>query len=211
MRAPSNRRSDKEIIDAIIKEAGDRSVAPQVKRRIDDLRELPPPFPGSQRDNANYLKDLSKLIDKLKKKLTTAPWPLSVAVTDAGLFDRLFDAKYTAIWINSRTRLIAQRPSGRTSLLAILDGLRTRCDRLRESGLGIHGHHDYRKLGAAIAARELLEHIASMTGKKLSLSCRRESKFCEIATLFFEAMTGKHAADLRRACEHVAAPVRTKR
>ena len=81
MRAPSNRRSDKEIIDAIIKEAGERSVAPQVKRRIDDLRGRPPPFPGLRRDNANYLKDLSKLIDKLKKKLTTAPWPLSVAVT----------------------------------------------------------------------------------------------------------------------------------
>ena len=211
MRAPSNRRCDKEIIDAIMKEAGDRSVAPQVKRRIDDLRGRPPPFPGLRRDNANYLKDLTKLIDKLKKKLTTAPWPLSVAVTDAEFFDRLFDAKYTAIWINPRTRLIAQRPSGRTSLLAILDGLRARCDQLRELGLGISGYHNYHKLGAAIAARELLEQIASMTGKKLSLSCRRESKFCEIAALFFEAMTGKHAADLRRACERVAAPVRTKR
>jgi hypothetical protein len=168
MRAPSTRRSDKEIIDAIMKEAGDRSVAPLVKRRIEDLRELPPPFLGSQRDNADYLKDLSKVIDKLKKKLTIAPWPLSVAITDAEFFDRLLDAEYTAIWFNPRTRLMAQRPSGRTSLLEILDGLRTRCDRLRERGLGITGYYDYRKLGAASYAREVLEHIAGMTGKKLS-------------------------------------------
>jgi hypothetical protein len=205
MRAPSNRRSDKEIIDAIIKEACDRSVEPLVKRRVDDLRKLFSPFTGSRRDNADYLEDLGKLIEKLMKKLTMAPWPLSVAVTDAEFFDRLSAEKYTAIWINPQTRLIAQRLSGRTSLLAVLNGLHARCEQLRERKLGIHGLHDNKKLGAACASRELLEHIAGMTGKKLSLSGRRESKFCEIAALFFEAMTGKRAADLKRACETVRA------
>src|SRR5262249_62029923 len=85
------------------------------------LHDALPIFPGSQRDNADYLEDLSKLINKLKKKLTTAPWPLSVAVTDAEFFDRLSDAKYTAIWINPRTRLI--RSEEHTSELQSLTNL----------------------------------------------------------------------------------------
>src|SRR5262249_60946510 len=201
MRAP--RRSDQEIINAIIKEAGDRSVGPLVKRRINDLRVLFSPFTGSRRNNAERIEDLDELIEKLMKKLTTLPWPLSVAVTDAEFFDRLSEAEYTAIWINPQTRLIAQTASGRTSLLAVLAGLRARCEKLRKRKLGLHGLNDNQKLGAAIASRELLEHIAVMTEGELSLSCRRESKFCEIAALFFEAMTGKHAADLRRQCETV--------
>jgi hypothetical protein len=211
MRAPTNRRSDNEIIADILKQAGDRSVAPLVKRRMDDLRELPSPFMGKRRDNEDYLRELIKWIDNGKRKLTRLPWPLSVAVTDAEFFDRLLAARFTAIWINPRTRLIEQRPSGRTSLLAILEGLRARCDHLRE--LGIHGTRwkNHQKLDAATASREVLEHIAGMTGKRLSLSGRRTSKFVAIASLFYEAMTGVPNADLRWACELVAAPVRGKR
>jgi hypothetical protein len=210
MRAPSNRRSDNEIIDAIIKEAGgDRSIEPLVKRRIHDLRELFSPFTGNRRDNADYLKGLGKLIDKLRKKLTRAPWPLSAALARPEMFNSLAAFQYTGIGINPQTRLIAQGPSQLTNFLADLDRWRARCEQLR--ALGTSKKLDYRKVGAAIASCELLEQIAGVTGKKLSLSCRRESKFCEIAALFFEAMTGEPAADLRRACERVAKAVRTKR
>jgi hypothetical protein len=166
MPAPSNRRSDKEIIDAIIKEAGDRSVEPLVKRRVDDLRELFSPFTGSRRNNADYLEDLGKLIDKLKKKLTMAPWPLSAALSKPEMFNNLVAHQYTGIGINPQTRLIAQFPGRLTSFLADLDLWRERCEQLRT--LGTHKNLDYRKLGAAIAARELLEHIACITGG----SCR---------------------------------------
>jgi hypothetical protein len=54
MRAPSDKRSDKEIIDDIINQVGDRSVEPLVKRRVDDLRKLSSPFSGNRRDNADY-------------------------------------------------------------------------------------------------------------------------------------------------------------
>jgi len=217
MPAPSNRRSDKEIIDAIIKKAGrsiepaiNRSIEPVIKQRIADLRELPSPFTGKRRDNKDYTRDLINWIDEGKQKLTRLPWPLSIAVTDAEFFDRILAGGPTGIWINPRTRLIAQKPSGRTSLITLLDGLRARCEQLQ--GLGLHGLLNEQKLNAAIASRELLEYIAGVpTGEELSLGCRRDGKFCEIAALFFEAMTGKLGADLRRQCEHVAAPVRANR
>jgi hypothetical protein len=90
MRTPSDKRSDKEIIDEIINQAGDRSVEPLVKRRVDDLRKLSSPFTGNRRDNADYLEDLSKLIVRLKKQLKTVPWPLSAALSKPELFNRLY-------------------------------------------------------------------------------------------------------------------------
>src|SRR6516164_3147807 len=203
MRAPANKRDDKEIIDDLIKEAGDRSVEPLIKRRIDDLRELFSPFTGNRGDNREYLRDLVKDFDKLKKRLTQTPWPLSAALSKPEMFNALVAHQYTGIGINPQTRLIAQGPSRLTKFLAELDWWRAQCERLRE--LGTHKSLDYRKIGAAIAAREVLEHIAGMTGTRLSLSCRRESKYCEIAALFFETLTGEHKADLRRACETVRA------
>jgi hypothetical protein len=205
MRTPSDKRSDKEIIDEIINQAGDRSVEPLVKRRVDDLRKLSSPFTGNRRDNADYLEDLSKLIVRLEKQLKTVPWPLSAALSKPELFNRLLMFQYTGIGINPQTRLMVQvqGPNRLTSFLAYLDWWRAQCEQLRD--LGTNKRLDYRKLGAAIASCELLESIAGMTGKKLSLSCRRKSKFCEIAALFFEAMTGEYAADLRRQCENVRA------
>lgn len=201
MRAPTNRRSDQEIIDAIIKKAGDRSVEPLVKRRLADLRDLFSPFTGNRRDNREYLRDLAKDFDGLKERLTRAPWPLSAALSKPEMFNTLVDLQYSAIGINPQTRLIAQGPSRLTKFLADLDSWRARYEQLRD--VGESGLRDYRKLGCAIASRELLEHNAVMTEGELSLSCRRESKYCEIAALFFEALTGKHAADLRRQCETV--------
>jgi hypothetical protein len=214
MRAPSDRHTDKEIIEAIVKEAGGRSVEPPVdpliKRRIADLRELFSPFTGNRRDNREYLSDLIKDFDKLKKKLKHAPWPLSAALSMPEMFNSLVARQHTGIGINPQTRLIAQRMPGRlTGFLADLDLWRGRCDQLRT--LGTHKNLDYLKLGCAIAARELLEHIAAMAGKELSLSGRRTSKFVVIAALFYEAITEMHNADLRWACDRVAAPVRGKR
>jgi hypothetical protein len=203
MRAPSDKRSTDEIVADIIKEAGDRSTERLIKRRIDDLRNLFSPFTGNRRDNGEYLRDLAKDFDRLKKRLTQAPWPLSAALSKPEMFNNLVAHQYTGIGINPQTRLIAQGPSRLTSFLADLDWWRARCEQLRV--LGTHNNLDYRKLGAAIASRELLEHIAGLTGEKLSLSCRRESEFCKIAGLFFEAVTGEHAADLRRACRTVHA------
>jgi hypothetical protein len=171
MRAPSNQRSDKEIIDALIREAGGRYIKPPlellIKRRIDDLRELISPFTGNRKDNRDYLRDLIKDCDELKKRLTRAPWPLSGALSKPEMFNSQV-ADHTGIGINLQTRLIAQWPSRLTNLLRDLDSWRARCEQLQAHGT--HKNLDYRKVGAAIAAREVLEQIAAMTGKKLSLS-----------------------------------------
>jgi hypothetical protein len=165
-------RGDKEIIDALIREAGGRYIKPPleplIKRRIDDLRELISPFTGNRKDNRDYLRDLIKDCDELKKRLTRAPWPLSAPLSKPEMFNSLVADQYTGIGINPQTRLIAQGPSRLTNLLRDLDSWRGRCEQLQ--ALGTHENLDYRKVGAAIAAREVLEQIAAMTGKKLSLS-----------------------------------------
>jgi hypothetical protein len=75
----------------------------------------------------------------------------------------------------------------------------------------MHGGVDYQKLSAAIAGREVIEEaIGFYPERKLSLSCSRTSDFCKIASLFYEAATGEHDCDLRRACETATAALRAK-
>jgi len=208
MRAPADKRTDDEIVADIIKKAGDHSVKRLVQRLINDLRSLPPPFTGNAKDNKDAATDLRKQLKHLKRTLTRLPYPLPTAFFAPKLFYQLasLQAEGTGIGVNAQTRqLLTQELKGRAILIAELDRLSGECDRVIQHGLGVHKGVEHQKLHAAIASREVLEFVANMTGKKLSLGCRQTGPFCTIAALFFEAMSGKQDADLRRACGHVAA------
>jgi hypothetical protein len=130
------------------------------------------------------------------------------------MFFWLAELQGSMLGINPQTRdYLARTPRRLTFLLAQLDWLRAQCDQIIGIKLGTHEALDQRKLDAAIAARELLEFVAVVTARKLPLSWgHRTSKYCKLASLFFEAATGEPDADLRRQCETaVPTPHRTKR
>jgi len=184
-----------------------------VRKLIGDLRADCPPFIGNQNVNDEYLKDLSKLITKLKRLLRNLPAHLSTVLFSPELFWPLYKRQGTALGINPNTRKwLAQRTPARKALLVeLLDWLQAQSNDIRHHGLGMHGSVNYQGLQAAIASREVIERAAeNYPGRKLSLSCALTSDYHRIARLFYEAATGEHDRDLRHACESVAPPLRTK-
>ena len=79
-----------------------------------------------------------------------------------------------------------------------LTRLREQCERIIELQVGEHGSAGYQQERAAIASREIMEQCG------LPLSCSPTSKYCLVASWFFEAMTGEYDRDLRRACESMS-------
>jgi hypothetical protein len=224
VRAPASKRSDGEIVDDILKVAGERgivigdrrikSVKPFVLKLIDCLRAELPPFTGNRKINAEYARDLRKQIDKLQKILRRPPKPLPAVLFAPEMFFRLAELQGSMLGINPQTRgYLSRTPTRLAVLLLQLDWLRAQCDQIIGIKLGTHEALEQRKLDAAIAARELLEFVAVVTARKLPLSWgHRTSKYCKLAALFFEAATGEYGADLRRQCETaVPTPHRTKR
>jgi hypothetical protein len=224
MRTPADKRSDEEIVDDILKvidvrgiiigeDPKNRRIAPikpLVLKLIDCLRAELRPFTGHRKDNEEYAKELREQIDRFRKILTRAPKPLSAALFAPEMFFQLAELQGSMLGINPQTRTyLSQTPTRLALLLAQLDWLRAQCDQVIENKLGTHKALDQRKLDAAIASRELLEFAANVTGRKLTLSWgHRSSKYCELASLFFEAATGEYGTDLRRQCETAAPPPR---
>jgi|SRR5262245_6414829 len=222
MRAPASKRSDDEIVADIMKAAGVRGIIinrrikpikPFVLKLINDLRAELAPFTGHRKINEEYARDLRKQTDKLKKILARAPKPMSAALFAPEMFFQLAMLQGTMLGINSQTRsYLSQTPTRLAALLAELDWLRAQCDQIIKIKLGAHKALDHRKLHAAIASRDLLEFVANHTGSEPSLTCSLTSKYCRIASLFFEAATGRYVGDFRRPCETVAPPLlRTNR
>jgi hypothetical protein len=213
MRAPALRRSTNEIVTEIMEILEAPPVEIFVRKLIDWLRADCPPFIGNRNINDGYLKDLSKQITKFKRLLRSAPAPLSTALFSPELFWPLYVRQGTALGINPSTRdwLAKRNPVRRAFLVELLDRLQAQADEIRRRGLGMHGGVDYRKLCAAIASGDVLEHAATFhPERELSLSCSRRGAYCTIASLFFEAATGEHDCDLRRACK-MAAPAPSRR
>jgi hypothetical protein len=220
MRTPASKRSNEEIVDDIMKVADVKGIIigedpknrrikpirPFVLKLIQCLRAELPPFTGNRKINEEHARDLRKQIDKLKRTITRAPKPLSAVLFAPEMFSRLATRQGSMLGINPQTRdYLAQTPTRLAFLLAQLDWLRAQCAQIIEIKLGTHKALDQRKLDAAIAARELLEFVANVTERKLSLSWGHQtSKYCKLASLFFEAASGECGADLRRQCETAA-------
>jgi hypothetical protein len=203
-----HRRSKDAIVAEIMGILDAPPVEPYVRKLVDNLCADRPPFIGNRSVNNEYLKDLSEQITKFKRLLRRAPAPLSTVLFSPELFWKLYDLQGSALGINPNTRdwLAKRNPARRALLVELLNRLQAQCDQIRRHGLGMHGGVNHQKLGAAIASRTVLEEsIVYHPGKKLSLAVSGTSDYCRIASLFFEAATGEHDCDLRRACE-MAAP-----
>jgi hypothetical protein len=206
-------RTAKSVKNARVKLLVLKTTQPLVERLIDDLRKDLPPFTGNRPINEEYARDLRKQIDKLKKTLKRAPQPVSAALFAPEMFFKLAVWQGTMLGINPQTRsYLSQTPKRLALLLEQLNWLRAQCDQIIRIKLGTYKSQDHRKLHAAIASRELLESVDEYTGGKLSpLTVSLTSDYCRIASLFFEAATGRYVGDFRQACETVAPrPLRTK-
>jgi hypothetical protein len=200
-----------EIMDLVECPQFDRDVRRQiervVRRLIDDLSATRTSLTGVRRDNEDHLSDLRGLSVKLKKKVVGLPEHLAAAVFASERFDSLYPLHGSTAEFNPSTRDYlkqSQLRRERLTLISELDRIRERCDELARRGLGKHGGVKHLQRHAAFASRGLLESVASFTGTNLSLSCAKDSKYCRVASLFFEAGGGEYGKDLVRSCEAVA-------
>jgi hypothetical protein len=198
------------VLDRSERERQRQWVERHVRRRINDLRTAPLPFTGNQKKNVEYANEVRRQIDKLVRILKKPPSGFFSSALFGERFWSLLDrqeqeAERTAIEFNPQTRsYIAQEEPVHLKLFAAeLNRLRSRCDRIIALKLGQHGSVEYRKEHAAIASREILEAVASNTGTELRLTDSPTGKFCLVASLLFEAATGEHNADMRRACKPI--------
>jgi hypothetical protein len=210
MRAPAPKRSTDEIVTEIIEILDAPEFEALVRKMIDYLLASCLPFIGNRRDNKDRLKELRERTTKYKKMLGKIPEPLRTALFSPEFFGSLFALGVVpgaALEVNPQTRdyLRQRKPVRLTHLVEMLDWLCTQCDQAIQHNLGTHGRVNYQKQLAANASRDVLETaINHYSQKKLSFADLDDSDYCRIASLFFEAMTGKYNCSLRRQCRNVA-------
>jgi hypothetical protein len=215
MRAPDKappRSVDKIAQDIITKLDAGRTIAIErmVRRLIDNLRQIkdkPPEF-GNQRENLEYLRELRKDIDRLMKTLRRFP--------NENVFMTLF-APYLEIQApdcraSSVVQAINAKMEDATTQYAEgvlwFEALRDRCDLIAKVRPGKHPHYGQQQFRAALAARVAMAKV----GKKAT-SGTWQSRFRQVATLFYEATTGEPEMDIERACDevlHLPLSVRTE-
>jgi hypothetical protein len=200
-------RSTDEIVAAIVTECGDGSIEGLVQTLIGGLRVELPPLGGNRTVNEKYAKQLRRRLDKLEATLKAVPegFPLLFLLTPAK-FLPLFLLSQIPVGQDATMEIapevvdsLMQEPETRLNrLLEELTKLRAQCDLIIEHQLGEHGSMGYQQERAAIASREVMEQC------ELPLTVSPTSKYCIVAGLFLEAMTGEDNRDLRRACERMA-------
>ena len=210
--APAEERSADKIAAEIMKLLKCPQYERVVRRLIDDLCATRTSLTGVLRDNKEQLNDLRRLAVKLKKKIRGLPEHLTAVVFASERFDSLYPRLHgTTAEFNPNPRDYLKQSHARRGRLGLLiselDRICKQCDR----ELGMHGAVKPFQRHAAIASRNLLESVASLTGRKLSLSHTKASKYHRIAQLFFEAATGQRGASLQSACKSVACNSPAKR
>jgi hypothetical protein len=201
--APSNSRSDEEIIADIIKIVSYPPVRPLVRRRIKDLRDGAlaklKPFSGNQKENLEYMRGLRAQIIKLERTLKN---PQSFLLKPR--FWSLWGARGTAIEFAPHIRNYIAEDSPRLKQFAEeLSWLRALCDEIIKFKPGVHGNVKQQHWHAANASYEVLEAVGSYTRTEPWPTDSPTGKLCRIATLFHEAATGEYDRDLREACRAV--------
>src|SRR5262249_22750476 len=204
MRAPTtNKRSTDEIVAEIMKFVGCPEVEVYVRKLIDHLRTKPPPFSGNRKENVERAKDLRKRMKKLERMLK--------APQSQFLGDRFWSVFWSPLYmpgdvieLNPQTRTYIAQESPRLKHFAEeLSFFSSRCDQIIKLKLGQHGAVKYQQRLAVSASRAILREAASYTGTEVRLTVSPTGKLSLIASLFFEAATGKYDADLRQACKAV--------
>jgi hypothetical protein len=219
MRAPAPKRSTDEIVAEIMKILEAPAVEPSVRKLVIKLCAKPPPFIGNRSVNKERLKEIRERTTKYKKMLEKIPEPLRTMLFSPESFGPLpargvmpgsgpllapgvMPGSVFEIEPQTRDYLRKRSPVRLANLIKMLEWVEAQC---KQTDIGIHGRADSQKLRAATASHEVLEEvIVHYPEKRLSFADLEESHYCRIASLFFEAITGKGNCNLRRQCRNVA-------
>jgi hypothetical protein len=206
------RRNTNDIVIDIVNECRDASVEGLVRTLISGLEQEIPPLWGNRKVNEEYAIKLRRRIDKLEATLKAVPegFPLFLLFAPERFLSLFFLAQFPAgqgATVEIPSEIDDNQPETRWEQLAEkLAKLRAQCDWIIELQIGEHGSAGYQQERAAIASREVMERCG------LPLTCSPTSKYCLVASRFFETMTGEYDRDLRRACEVIArAPLCTEK
>jgi hypothetical protein len=189
-------RVDREIIEDILKElheAGAEVPYAQVDDLIKALREIKQlgPLSGSRKANREYAERVISWIDAAGRMFADPPenFPLNDLFTppdDSLLAD---------------PPIVYQKDERCNSWLftALLADMRKNCEWIIEHKVGEHRNSGYQQERAARVSRELLKKFGIPLHPSSPTSTYRR-----VASLFFEAMTGKYDIGLKRACVAMA-------
>jgi hypothetical protein len=196
---------------------------------IDDLRTEIPPLTGNRRINAEAVCGVRKAVAGLKRKINALPAP--VRSTLSGEITPLLMWRGTAIEVDPDARKARKDPTGRpispspVPFLQPLAQFDQELDGILKLGLGRHRSVKYQQERAAMASaavmpfageRRDIDELVTLAGERAAvakgaatfagapLACSPTSLYCRVATLFYEALSGKYDQDLRRACTTVA-------
>jgi hypothetical protein len=132
----------------------------------------------------------------IEELLVTAPGPLR-SFLENPLPTMTSDGKIWPINPPSLRDQIERANKDRAeSFRAELKRMREVCSRAINNGLGYHPNYDPTKRFCAQFARGLMENLSRRT-----ITGTKDSAFRAIASLLYEAVTGKRDADLKRACD----------
>jgi hypothetical protein len=198
MRAPAERRSADEIATAIADEVGDPLVKVFAETLIDYLRIKGQPLTGNRKRNKQSAVRLRKQLEAAKKTVKAAPKELVSFIFDEGSGPLFIVGPGTPLELDPNARKsLAQEPE--KSFIEELDRRIARCGHATAARIGKRANEKYPQQRAAIASRAIMERVG------LPPTISETSEYCTVASLFFEAMTGKDEQDLRRACRAVRA------
>lgn len=206
IRAPAEKRSTDDIVAAIIEIVKDPSVKVFAELLIDYLRAVKlQPLTGNRKKNKQSAERLSKQLEAVKETLKKAPPELVSFVFEPEKFGPLY-MEGTPIELVSRlphaptdVRDLSLAQERRKHFIGEVDRQIARCGHATAARIGKHGSEEYPQQRAAIASRAIMER------RGLPLTISETSEYCKVASLLFEAMTGKDEQDLRRACRAVRA------
>ena len=191
-----------EIIDLIV-EALDNpdaraEVALAIERSFDLFRRCDPSFTrGGKAALADNAQEIADSIAALESKLATAP-PL--------LDDFLFTPPWARSTVTTGNVLLAAKTTNREAVLELLRRMRLDCERILaiQAGELLEQPHrpgpeiDRGQRYCATLAYDLMGVFSSR-----SITGSGEGYYCSVASLLFEALTGRAEVDLKRHCNSV--------
>jgi hypothetical protein len=186
MRPPAQRRSIDTIVAELVGELGPAYEA-SIREKIGALQKHRGPLWGNRSANAKHIRDTRKDIEQLQRRLEKLP---------TEVLYMLFTPDFEPI----NDRQIEETGERAFAASQFLGGLVGRCDQLLTMTPlpGAHKNRNDLERQCAIEARMLLEG----TGK-VAADGGATSSFGRVASLLFEAVTGKRDQDLQRACRAV--------
>lgn len=137
-----------------------------------------------------HARKLNKAATELEILLETAP-----GIMQALLFS---DLAFSPDELPSKEKLVQEYIKRSEPFFDELDRLRKSCAQAIKKGWGTHPNYDHAK---ALSARSAYNLMKSYSAAKITGT--RDGSFRAVTSLFYEAVSGRPDADLKRACDDV--------